>query len=83
MGVLRGFFTGAVLVIVVLAILYVFDIVLSAIDAGKALMASALGVNNSSRYSSSAEKAVGTVAWVVPFIVIGAILVYAIHIRRR
>jgi len=81
--VLKPILIGAVVGIAVIFVAYIIDIAVTSIQNANTAVAEALSTTPSTKYSNTANDAVGAVSWVVLLAVVGVFLVYAIHVRRR
>lgn len=90
---IKALAVGLVVGVVVLLLIAVFDVVVRVMSSenrvvGEALNETIKGMSNesislSTKYSAAVDSMVKGYAWVFAFVVVGAVLVYALHTRRR
>jgi hypothetical protein len=82
-GPLPGFLLVLVLLVVVIGVIYVVDVVLTALDYARGNVAESLGVEETTEYSARADQVVSALGALLVFVAVMTIVIHLIHLEKR
>lgn len=82
-GPLPGFLLVLVLLVVVIGVIYVVDVVLTALDYARGNVAGSLGVEETTEYSARADQVVSALGALLVFVAVMTIVIHLIHLEKR